>query len=409
MRSSGWLLVVGCASVSLTVACGDSSGPPAATPANVILVSGDAQASSEVGTKLPLPLTVRVADAQGKNLSGIAVLWSTASGTLSASSSVTDASGTAAVEWTLGTAAGSQTATATVTGLKPVTFNTVAVAGPVSQIILSRDTVQLLGIGDTFRLNARAADRFGNAVPQSTTVESADTAIVTAENFGTGAILTARASDKTTTVRATVGSILKTGTVVVLPPPCGSSSVSSNLAVGQIALFSGSAAAEFCVQGTSSGAGFIAIPYYSDVNGALLRLSISTGGTTIRAFSNRLIAPRFGRNVSATASRVFPDEAFETRLRERSINELTPLIPRARMARQQGAGRFSMSVAMPVIGDLLKLNTNSSSACANGFVRTGRVVAITNRAIVVDDTANPSGGFTTADFQSFGAAFDTLV
>jgi hypothetical protein len=42
-------------------------------------------------------------------------------------------------------------------------------------------------------------------------------------------------------------------------------------------------------------------------------------------------------------------------------------------------------------------------------MRTGRIVAITNRAIIVADTANPANGFTTADFQAVGAAFDTLV
>ena len=57
----------------------------------------------------------------------------------------------------------------------------------------------------------------------------------------------------------------------------------------------------------------------------------------------------------------------------------------------------------------MNLNTNSSSACANANIRTGRVVAISNRAIVVSDTANPANGFTTQDYQFFGAMFDTLV
>jgi hypothetical protein len=55
------------------------------------------------------------------------------------------------------------------------------------------------------------------------------------------------------------------------------------------------------------------------------------------------------------------------------------------------------------------LNANANSACVNPNIRTGRVVAITNRAIVVADTSNPANGFTTSDFQDFGAAFDTLV
>jgi hypothetical protein len=130
--------------------------------------------------------------------------------------------------------AGAQTASATVTGLKPVTFTANAVAGAPTQIILSRDTVQLLGVGDTFRLNARVADQFGNTIVQATTVESDDPSIVTADNLGNGAILTARASDKTTTVRASAGSLHGNGGY---PPAAVAEPQSFNLAVGQIGFF----------------------------------------------------------------------------------------------------------------------------------------------------------------------------
>jgi len=329
-----------------------------------MLVSGDAQPTPEVGTKLPLPLAIKVSDAQGNSMPGVTVAWGTSYGTLSASSSVTDNGGNATVEWTLGPTVGTQTATATVTGIKPVTFSVIAVAGPLAQFVLSRDTVELLGIGESFRLNARAADRFGNVLAQATTVESADTSIVTADNFGNGALLTAHASDKTTIVRASAGPFLKTGTVVVLAPPCGAGSRSSLLNVGQATLLTGTSASEFCLDGTADGAEFVAIPYYSDFNGGLLRISISTGNTTIALASSRGISPGF-QVQTAPRVRLQRDESFELALRERSIRELTPLIPAARMARQQSEGRFSLSVAVPAIGDLLKLNTNSSAACAN--------------------------------------------
>ena len=391
------------------IACGDASGPKAGSPASVVLVSGNAQGTTEAGSKLGQPLTVRVSDSQGRNLTGVTVAWNTSSGALSVSSSVTGASGLAMAEWTLGPLAGTQSATATVAGLTPVTFIAIAIPGPLSQIVLSRDTVRLLGIGDVFRLNARAADRFGNSVLAGSTVESADTSIVTADNFGAGAILTARASDKTTTVRATAGSIVKTGTIVVLGPPCPTGSSAFNLAVGEIAMLAGTAASEFCVQGTPAGAEFIAVPFYSDFSGSLLRLSIFTGNTTIAAISNRIIDTRLELLQPTEPNPLRKDDAFEAALRERSLVELTPLIPRARIARQQNAGRFSLSVAVPQVGDLMNLNANSSSACANANVRTGRVAAITNRAIVLSDTANPADGFTTEDFQNFGATFDTLV
>ena len=405
----GLIALLGAMVIAQMIACGDASGPKAGPPASIVPVPGNAQGTAEVGSKLGQPLTIRVSDSQGRNLAGVAIAWNTSAGALSASSSLTDASGLAMVEWTLGPVAGTQSATATVAGLSPVTFTAIAIPGPLAQIILSRDTVRLLGIGDVFRLNARAADTFGNSVLVGSTVESADTSIVTADNFGAGAILTARASDTTTIVRATAGSIVKTGTIIVLGPPCPTGSSAFNLAVGEIALLSGTAASEFCVQGTAAGAEFIAVPFYSDFSGSLLRLSIFTGSTTIAAVSNRIIDPRLQLMQPTGPTPLRKDDAFEAALRERSLIELTPLIPRARSARQENAGRFSLSVAIPQVGDLMNFNSNSSSACANANIRTGRVVAISNRAIVVSDTANPSDGLTTEDFQYFGTTFDTLV
>ena len=172
---SGLQVFILVAGVAQTTACGDASGPKTGPPAQVVVVAGSSQTSPEVGTRLPLPLTIRVTDAQGQNVSGTNVLWNTASGSLSASTSLTNVDGVASVEWTLGPFAGTQLATATVTGLPPVTFTEIAVPGPLTQIILTRDTVQLLGVGDAFQMNARPADRFGNRVPGGSIVESSDT------------------------------------------------------------------------------------------------------------------------------------------------------------------------------------------------------------------------------------------
>ena len=407
--ASGLQVLVVIAGIAQITACEDASGPRSRPPASAVLLAGDAQPSPEVGTKLVLPLMVRVTDAQGQNVPGVTVVWSTSFGSLSASTSLTNVEGVASIEWTLGPLAGTQTATGTVTGVAPVTFHERAVAGPPVQIILSRDTVRLLAIGDAFRIIARPADRFGNTVFGGSTVESADTSIVTASNFGNGAILTARASNATTTIRASAASMVKTGTVIVLPPPCQPGSNAFNLAVGEIATLSGAAASEFCVQGTSTGAEFTAIPFYSDQTGSLLQLSISIRGTTTSASPSQPVAPRFQVLRTLSSSEVQRDEAFETDLREKSRQELTPLIPAARLIRQQRGGSFNVFVQVPQVGNLMQFNTNASSACTNARIRTGRVAAITNRAIVVTDTANPPNGFSDADFQFFGATFDTLI
>jgi hypothetical protein len=388
------------------IACRDASGPDARTPANLVIVSGDGQPGTEVGTKLAFPLTVRVTDAEDAGIGGITVVWMTDSGTMPAPTSVSDRSGLATMEWTLGTRAGNQTATAAIKD-KSVTFHEAAVAGALSQIILNRDTVQLLGIGDAFRFSARGGDRFGNVLQMQTQVSSADPSIVTADNFGTGAILTARASDKTTAIQVTAGPITKSATVLVLPPPCRAGVSAATLAVGEVAIFSGPAASEFCVQGTLSGAEFIAVPFYSDFSGALLRLSISTAGTTT-AVADR-VAPGFNVLKERTEPRLQRDEVFDAALRERSARELTPLIPLARLAVPGNGGRSDRLGGTPQVGDLMKLNTNSSSSCTSASIRTGRVVAISNRAIVVADTANPANGFTPGDYNNFASGFDTLV
>ncbi|MGI8403060.1 MAG: Ig-like domain-containing protein [Gemmatimonadaceae bacterium] len=391
-----------------TSACGDASGPKFGPPATEVIVAGNAQPNPVVGATLPIPLSIRVADQQDRDVQGATVVWSTSSGTLSAPSSRTDVKGVASVNWTLGTVSGTQTATATVGGLLPVTFIQRSVAGAMVQILLSRDTVRLLGVGDSFRLNARPVDVYGNTVLGGSTVESLDTAIVTAENLGSGAILIARAPNATAAVRVSAGGLIRIGTVIVLPLPCASSAVPLSLNVGEVATLSGTAASEFCVQGTVAGAEFTAIPFYSDFSGATLRLSIFAGGTTAASVSGLSSIKRARAPEALRAAALTRDQGFEMKLRDLSKRDLTPKMEMARASRVSGSGKSNLR-ALLQLGDQLQLNTNSSASCTNAQNRTGRVVAISDHAIVIADTANPAGGFTDADYRSFGDTFDTLV
>jgi hypothetical protein len=61
------------------------------------------------------------------------------------------------------------------------------------------------------------------------------------------------------------------------------------------------------------------------------------------------------------------------------------------------------------LGDLVKLNVNGDSSCSAPVYHTARVVAISNKAIILSDTLNPKNGFSTADYQRFATRFDTLV
>ncbi|CAN5628673.1 hypothetical protein BH23GEM11_BH23GEM11_00070 [soil metagenome] len=63
----------------------------------------------------------------------------------------------------------------------------------------------------------------------------------------------------------------------------------------------------------------------------------------------------------------------------------------------------------PSIGTLVTLNAQAREACTDAITRTGEVMAISQGAIILADTARPANGFTQQDFQHFAVAYDTLV
>jgi len=65
-------------------------------------------------------------------------------------------------------------------------------------------------------------------------------------------------------------------------------------------------------------------------------------------------------------------------------------------------------VGVPSVGDLMNLNV--AQGCSGAVdTRVGQVRSIGAHVIVVSDTSNPAGGFTTAQYDSIAAEFDTLA
>lgn len=93
----------------------------AATAVNIVSGSGQTGAAS---LQLPLPLVVQVVDGAGDPVAGVTVAWSVTSGggSVNPLTTTTDATGTAATNWTLGTI-GTQTAQAVAGALPPATFS----------------------------------------------------------------------------------------------------------------------------------------------------------------------------------------------------------------------------------------------------------------------------------------------
>lgn len=188
-------------------------------PSRIRIVSGNGQ-SGPVGATLPTPMSVKVTDASGNGLSGIAVAWNVTrgGGSVSSSSTSTDGSGVARANLTLGPSAELNQVTATAGGLSPVTFSATAQAGSVASVSVTPSNVSMV-VGDTRQLFASALDASGNGVSGvSFQWSSSNSGIVSVDNAGritgTGegtATVTAssggHSGSATVTSRRTVGGI----------------------------------------------------------------------------------------------------------------------------------------------------------------------------------------------------------
>ena len=142
-----------------------------AGPATKIAVSAGNGQSATAGTAVTTAPSVLVTDANNNPVSGVTVTFTvyTGGGSVTGASATTNASGIAAVgSWTLGTAAGANSLTATSAGLtgSPVTFTATGVAGAATKyVVTSSSYTPVAGVGVT--ITAQLADQFGNAVKTS--------------------------------------------------------------------------------------------------------------------------------------------------------------------------------------------------------------------------------------------------
>ncbi|MGN6393583.1 MAG: Ig-like domain-containing protein [Gemmatimonadales bacterium] len=132
-------------------------------------VSGDSQ-SAPVGSALPAPLVVRVADAFGNPIEGVTVTWSVdGGGSTSEQSTTTGSDGLASVTRTLGDNAGTQHTLASVDGLagSPVAFVSTATAGAASGVTAIGGNRQSGTVGAKLLqpLVVEVRDAQGNPVP----------------------------------------------------------------------------------------------------------------------------------------------------------------------------------------------------------------------------------------------------
>ncbi|HEY7770296.1 Ig-like domain-containing protein, partial [Longimicrobium sp.] len=242
-------------------------------------------------------------------------------------------------------------------------------------------------------LTATVRDVVGRPIPgQTITWGSSDPAIgtVTAGGVVTGV------SPGTVTISATSGARSGTAAIAVCP----------NLAVGGVYVADKPGGADICLPGTTGGAEYTVIP---------MNLSPSTAGGMTLGLTASGIVPAAGAPTPvrlpgppmSLAGGLRRDDAWETRLREAERRELGPLM--ARGVARGPAPRRAVTPGVPVVGGLMTLNVETDQPCTAPDNRTGRVVHVGTRIVIVADTTNPSGGLTAADYAAIAETFDTQV
>lgn len=399
-------------------ACGGATGPERAGPAAIIrAVSGGGQ-TAVVASVLPTPLVVIVTDAQARPVPSVAVTWSVTSGNgvITPSALVTDANGTAQAVLSLGTVAGDNQVSASVTGVStPAMFLITGTAGPLAKVVASTHALPLCVPGLPGQVGAATTDLYGNTVTGTVSWVSRNPASVTVDNAGNVQLLSPTVGGY---VVASSGAAAP-DSVYVSPAPVvtpGAGSVNESLP-----------ASTFCVESLQPGSEFALVAYNGSPS-----VGTSTGiqvqGNSVAAIgSGADLVPSVSAALMPQAGAVVRrNTAFEYALRERERREMPQYVASARGRVLQQAVRRSLGgVAQTApaastapstqitdaaqVGDLVQLNSNANAYCTNPTMSTGRVAAISNSAIVVADTANPANGFTDAEYLSFAVAMDTLV
>ena len=148
----------------------------AGAAATIAASAGDGQ-SATVNSAVAIPPAVQVTDQSGNPVSGVSVTFAVASGggSVTGGSASTNASGIATVgSWTLGTAVGANTLTATSGSLagSPVTFGATATAAAASRLALTTapSANATNGVALAQQPVVRVEDAFGNPISQAGTV-----------------------------------------------------------------------------------------------------------------------------------------------------------------------------------------------------------------------------------------------
>jgi hypothetical protein len=407
--------------VLLVAACSDPQ--PAATPPKALRPVTSTDLTGTVGKAVDGGITIHVVDYSDRSVEGAKVGFSiiNGDGSLSSRLVVTDGEGIAHIEWILGQTAGPNEVVASIFGVDSTPhFLAAGVADVATGMSITPQVVRIPTTAGGGSLVGRLVDQYGNIKTTSPTYTSRDPAIVTVNSSGSITATETNPANRSgsTYIVVSAGGFTDSAKVYTLSttdPPCTGITGMAPLAVGDVQI-TGFSDNGICVPASLGDREYALVPFYdSPVPSAQTVFTVD--GVNIKATqfaSLGSVRPVDFPSLSAADMAARERRAsFDRGLR---IAEQREMPARAIGARQWYSARAvptgrraTLDAAVPTVGDQLEFNVNDKDFCSNPSMRTGRVVAITNKAIVVADNANPANGLTDADYTSLGTTFDTLV
>ncbi|HVX41746.1 MAG TPA: Ig-like domain-containing protein [Gemmatimonadaceae bacterium] len=392
--------LAGLATIGLAQACGGDGGSPVVRAARISVQGADTLVGT-VGTALADPLTVLVTDASGAPVPGVDVRFTATGASFDPVEATTGADGTVRTLVHLDTVAGRVHVVATAASLDAPAFVTIrALPAAVASLRLNPAAPRILSVGDTVRMRAAALDRYGNVVPVPVAWRTRDPSIVAVDSVG---LARAERKGASAWIVASAERTADSVSVVVPASPCDGLATPAALAVGAVAL--ADQHNRVCVAADRD-ADYELVA----VDTAFSELSDGSFKVVANGIADSGSAPAAAHgNPDLRVSRSAPDDR-ELAFRRAAATNLSPLVAGARSWQRTRTSAARAALAdIPDVGAIVSLNMSPSASCTSTDTRGARVLAVGERAIIVADTANPSGGFTPAEASAFAAQFDTLI
>ncbi|HEX2079554.1 MAG TPA: Ig-like domain-containing protein [Longimicrobium sp.] len=244
--------------------------------------------------------------------------------------------------------------------------------------------------GGTQPLTAVVRNAVGDVIAGQTVswgTSDGDIATVSASGLVTGV------GPGTATITATSGVRSGTATVAVCPV----------LALGQVYVADMPAGESLCLSGDAQ---YTVVPVNTATAGSIALQVTGAGIVSPTEPPSPALFPGGARLAVGSGPR--PDYDFERRLRQMERRDLPGRDPNAGVIGETGP-RLAITPGVPAVGALMSLNVETDNACSTFDTRTGRVMAVGTRVIVIADTTNPSGGLTAGDYAAIADSFDTRI